>query len=155
MLVFIYFTFDNITKRYVRLGMISTALRTRADYEIIYDKGTIDSCRRGERLVNNTFTELDRKLPDSEKKEHQAGWYLFYSQLYFKFVETVAAERAHDREKTIAGWIEADEQQGQRLAAASMKPPYMLFIQQAYKRAIQELCALRLYTREEVCQHEI
>lgn len=80
----------------------------------------MESCRSGERIVNKTFKEMEKKLPASEKKGRQAGWYLIYSQLYFNFVETVAATRRHNREKKIAEWMEADEQKDRRLADAQI-----------------------------------
>lgn len=97
-----------------------THLKDRQHYEDRYDSGTVEQCRSGERIVNQTFAEMDKKLPNSEKKGRQAGWYLMYSQLYFNFVETVAAARRHSREKRIAEWMEADEQKDRRLADAKM-----------------------------------
>lgn len=99
-------------------------LQPRKHYEDRYDEATIEHCRMGERVVNKTFMEMDKRLPKSEKKEHQAGWYLMYSKLYFGYVETVAAERKDGREKKIAAWMEADEKKDQRLADARMKTPY-------------------------------
>jgi hypothetical protein len=99
-------------------------LQPRQDYEDRYDYATVERCRMGERVVNQTFIEMDKKLPESEKKEHQAGWYLMYSKLYFGYVETVAAERRDGREKRIAAWMEADEKKDRRLANAKMKTPY-------------------------------
>ena len=77
--------------------MSYTYHQPREYYEERYDKGTIEQCRSGERVVNGSFTKLDKKLPASEKKKRQAGWYLMYSKLYFNFVESVAAERRHNR----------------------------------------------------------
>lgn len=100
-------------------------LKDRQHYEDRYDEGTIEQCRSGERIVNKTFVEMDKKLPASEKKNRQPGWYLMYSRLYFQFVETVAAARRHNREKRIAEWMEADEQKDRRLAGAQMiKDPF-------------------------------
>ncbi len=97
-----------------------THLKDREHYEDLYDKGTVEHCRSGERVVNQTFAEMDKKLPAAEKKKRQAGWYLMYSQLYFQFVETVAFGRRHEREEKIAEWMEADEQKDRRLAEAQM-----------------------------------
>jgi hypothetical protein len=99
-------------------------LQSRQHYEDRYDETTIEKCRMGERIVNKTFIEMGKKLPESEKKEHQAGWYLMYSKLYFGYVEAVAAERRDGREKRIAAWMEADEKKDRRLADAKMKNPY-------------------------------
>lgn len=97
-----------------------TYLKDRQHYEDLYDKGTVEHCQSGERVVNQTFAEMDKKLPAAEKKKRQAGWYLMYSQLYFQFVETVAFGRRHERDKKIAEWMEADEQKDRRLAEAQM-----------------------------------
>lgn len=100
--------------------MSYTYLKDREHYEERYDRGTVDSCRSGERIVNKTFKEMEKKLPAKELKQRHSGWYLMYSQLYFNFVETVAAARRHNREKKIAEWMKADEQKDQRLADAYM-----------------------------------
>ena len=86
--------------------MTYTYLQPCQHYEGRYDEATVEHCRMGERVVNKTFKEMDKKLSAAEKKEHQAGWYLMYSKLYFAYVETVAAERKDSREKTIAAWME-------------------------------------------------
>ncbi len=100
-------------------------LKDRKHYEDRYDEGTVEQCRSGERIVNKTFAEMDKRLPASEKQNRQAGWYLMYNRLYFQFVETVAAMRRHEREKRIAEWMKADELKDGRLTEAQIvKLPY-------------------------------
>ncbi len=95
-------------------------LRTRQHYEERYDDGTVAACRSGERIVNDTFEIMEKKLPKSELVERQAGWYLEYSKLYFLFVESVAASRHEKRDSTIAKWIEEDQKKDERLALANI-----------------------------------
>lgn len=100
-------------------------LQSREYYEDLYDKHTVERCRSGERVVNGTFSELEKKIPKQELKERRSGYYLYYSQIYFQLVETVAAMRQHGREKTIVEWIERDDQKDRHLSAAQLaKTPY-------------------------------
>jgi hypothetical protein len=97
---------------------VITYLDDRQHYEDRYDKATIEHCRRGERVVNQTFKEMEKKVPAAEFRKRRPGWHLMYSQLYFQFVETVAAERRHNREKRIDEWMKADEAKDRKLAEA-------------------------------------
>ncbi len=100
-------------------------LRPREHYETLYDEGTVERCRSGERVVNGTFAELEKKVPKQELEGHLSGYYLYYSRMYFQLVETVAAIRSHERDKTIAEWMERDDQKDRRLADAQLaKTPY-------------------------------
>lgn len=95
-----------------------THLQDRQHYEDRYDSTTIEICRRGERLVNQTFVEMEKKLPSKELKQRKPGWYLMYSQLYFLYVEAAAAKRHAEREAAIAKWMQQDEAKDRRLAEA-------------------------------------
>jgi len=95
-----------------------TYLQDRQHYEDRYDDGTVAKCRSGERIVNDTFKIMEKKLTKKELTERLPGWYLQYSLYYFWFVETAAAERAENRETTIAKWMEEDEKKDDRLAKA-------------------------------------
>lgn len=93
-------------------------LRERKYYEDRYDDGTVAKCRSGERIVDDTFKVMEKKLTKKELTERLPGWYLQYSLYYFWFVETAAAERAENRETTITKWMEEDEKKDDRLAKA-------------------------------------
>ena len=93
-------------------------LKERRYYEDRFDDGTIAKCRSGERIVNDTFKIMEKKLTKKELTERIAGWYLQYSMYYFWFVESVAAERAENRDTTIAKWMEEDQKKDDRLASA-------------------------------------
>lgn len=95
-------------------------LKKREHYEDRYDESTVEICRRGERVVNQTFAEMQKKLPEKELKQHMPGWYLQYSILYFSMVEMPSALRVAEREETIAKWMEQDNDKDQRLADASI-----------------------------------
>lgn len=97
-----------------------TYLKDREYYEERYDDGTVAKCRSGERMVNDTFCIMEKKLPKKDLTEKLPGWYLEYSKLYFWFVESVAAERAENREATITQWMADDEKQDRRLAKATV-----------------------------------
>jgi len=95
-----------------------TNLKDRQYYEDRYDDGTVAKCRSGERIVNDTFKIMEKKLTKKELTERLPGWYLQYSLYYFWFVETAAAERAENRETIITKWMEEDEKKDDRLAKA-------------------------------------
>ncbi len=95
-----------------------TYLQDRKHYEDRYDDGTIAKCRSGERIVNDTFKEMEKKLPKKDLTERLPGWYLQYSQYYFLFVESAAAARAASRDATIAKWMEEDQKKDDKLASA-------------------------------------
>lgn len=95
-----------------------TYLKDHKYYEDRYDEGTVEKCRSGERIVNSTFKELEKKLPKKEIEDKLPGWYLQYSQYYFLFVEAVGASRAEHREATIAKWIQEDSDRDDRLSSA-------------------------------------
>lgn len=95
-----------------------THLKEHQYYEDRYDDGTVATCRSGERIVNDSFKIMEKKLPTGELVERQAGWYLEYSKLYFWFVESAAAARHENRDATIAKWIEEDQKKDARLASA-------------------------------------
>ena len=71
-------------------------LKERKYYEERYDDATVEKCRSGERIVNKTFTEMEKKLPKKELTDKLPGWYLQYSLYYFWFVESAAAQREID-----------------------------------------------------------
>jgi phosphohistidine phosphatase SixA len=89
-------------------------------YEDRYDKSTIEVCRRGERMVNQTFAEMQKKLSAKELKQHMPGWYLQYSVLYFSLVEMPAAIRVGERDEAIAKWMKQDEDKDRRLTDAGI-----------------------------------
>ncbi len=93
-------------------------LKSRQHYEDRYDDGTVAKCRSCENIVNDTFTIMGKKLPKKELTDKLPGWYLQYSLYYFWFVESPAAERAENREATIAKWMAEDEKKDERLASA-------------------------------------
>jgi uncharacterized Zn finger protein len=93
-------------------------LKSRQHYEDRYDDGTVDTCRSGERMVNDTFKIMEKKLPKKELVERQVGWYLEYSKLYFWFVESVAAARHEGRDITIDKWMTEDQKKDERLASS-------------------------------------
>ncbi len=93
-------------------------LQDRSYYEDRYDDGTVAKCRSGERIVNDTFKIMEKKLTKKELTERLPGWYLQYSLYYFWFVETAASERAENREATIAKWMDEDKKKDDRLASA-------------------------------------
>ena len=95
-----------------------TYLQDRKHYEDRYDDGTVAKCRSGERIVNDTFKTMEKKLTKKELTQSLSGWYLLYSKLYFWFVESAAAARAENRETTIAKWMAEDEKKDDRLAKA-------------------------------------
>lgn len=95
-------------------------LQDRQYYEDRYDSTTITQCRSGERLVNGTFKELEKKIPEMELKEKLPGWYLQYSQLYFLTVESVAAARAEARDQVIVQWMAEDQEKDDRLSSAQL-----------------------------------
>lgn len=95
-----------------------TYLQDCQHYEDRYDDGTVDKCRSGERIVNDTFKIMEKKLTKKELTSSLPGWYLLYSKLYFWFVESAAAARAENREATIAKWMEEDQKKDDRLAKA-------------------------------------
>jgi hypothetical protein len=97
-----------------------TYLKDRKNYEDRYDKSTVEKCRSGERIVNSTFRELEKKLPRKELLNKLPGWYLQYSQYYFLFVEAVGASRAEHREATIDKWMKEDSEQDDRLSSAQL-----------------------------------
>jgi hypothetical protein len=97
-----------------------TYLKEQQHYEDRYDESTVEICRRGERVVNQTFVEMQKKLPAKELKQHMSGWYLEYSILYFSLVEMPAALRVSEREETIAKWMKQDDEKDQRLADSSI-----------------------------------
>ena len=86
-----------------------TYLQERQHYEDRYDDGTVAKCRSGERIVNDTFKIMEKKLTKKELTESLPGWYLLYSKLYFWFVESAAAARAENRDATIAKWMGEDQ----------------------------------------------
>lgn len=95
-----------------------THLKERKHYKDRYDESTVEICRKGERVVNQTFTEMQKKLSAKELKQHMPGWYLQYSILYFSMVEMPAALRVAEREETITKWMKQDDDKDQRLADA-------------------------------------
>jgi len=97
---------------------VYTYLQDRKHYEDRYDDGTVAKCRSGERIVNDTFKTMEKKLTKKELTQSLSGWYLLYSKLYFWFVESAAAARAENRETTIAKWMAEDEKKDDRLAKA-------------------------------------
>jgi len=97
-----------------------THLQDRQYYEERYDNGTVAKCRSGERIVNDTFKEMEKKLSKKELTNKLPGWYLQYSQYYFLFVESAAAARTEGRDATIAKWMEEDQKKDDKLATASV-----------------------------------
>ena len=95
-------------------------LKERQDYEDRYDDGTVGACRSGERIVNQTFSMMEKKVPKNELLDRQAGWYLHYSTYYFWLVESAAATRHEKRDATIAKWMEADQKKDEKLASAHL-----------------------------------
>ena len=95
-----------------------THLRDLNYYEDRYNDSTVEICRRGERIVNQTFVKMENKLPKGELKQRSAGWYLQYSIYYFWFVESTAAARCENRDKDIDKWMKQDEDKDRRLAEA-------------------------------------
>ncbi len=95
-------------------------LKSRQHYEDRYDDGTVATCRSGERIVNDTFKVVEKKLHKKELVERQAGWYLEYSKLYFMFVESAAAARHEGRDATIEKWMAEDAKKDERLATANI-----------------------------------
>lgn len=95
-----------------------TYLKDRQHYEERYDDITVTKCRSGERIVNDTFTMMEKKLSKKELTDKLPGWYLHYSLYYFWLVESAAAERAENREAAIAKWMAEDEKKDERLASA-------------------------------------
>ena len=95
-----------------------THLRDRKYYEDRYDDTTVSKCQSGERIVNDTFNIMEKKLSKKELTDKLPGWYLQYSQYYFLFVESAAAERAANREAAIAKWMAEDQKKDERLASA-------------------------------------
>lgn len=93
-------------------------LKNRQYYEDRYDGSTVAACRSGEQLVNKTFKAMEKNLPKNERADKLPGWYLEYSKFYFFFVEARAAERAENRDATIAKWMEEDQAKDDKLAAA-------------------------------------
>lgn len=93
-------------------------LKDRNYYKERYDDGTVAECRSGERIVNDTFTIMEKKLPKKELTEKLPGWYLQYSLYYFWFVESAAAGRAENRDASIAKWMAEDQKEDERLASA-------------------------------------
>lgn len=98
--------------------MSYTYFKDRQYYEERYDDATVEKCRFGERIVNKTFIEMEKKLPKKELTEKLPGWYLQYSLYYFWFVESAAVARAEGRDATITKWMQEDEDKDQKLAAA-------------------------------------
>lgn len=98
--------------------MSYTHLRPREYYENRYDDGTVEICRRGEHIVNQTFIEMQKKVPAKEIQERKPGWYLQYSIFYFSLVELPAAKRYAERDEVIAKWMQQDEAKDRRLAEA-------------------------------------
>lgn len=88
---------------------------------IVYDEITVEGCRSGERIVNGTFREMERKVPPSEIEQRRPAWYLFYSQLYFGLVESQAAARAVKGDQTINDWLARDEEKDRVLANAHVE----------------------------------
>lgn len=111
--------FDQNNNTFIMLGMY-TYLKDQQYYDDRYDESTVEICRRGVRVVNQTFVEMQKKLPAKEIIERLPGWYLDYSILYFSMVEIPTALRVAERDETIAKWMKADEEKDQRLAVASM-----------------------------------
>lgn len=101
-------------------------LKEESYYEDLYDRHTVEECRSNERVVNKTFSEMEKKEEFAEEfKSHLTGWYLQYSQLYFQLVETVAYLRSKGREEAIRIWMEKDEAKDRRIAEARLtKLPY-------------------------------
>lgn len=99
---------------------VYTYLKDRQYYEDRYDDGTVARCRSGEYIINDTFTIMEKKLPEKELTDKLPGWYLQYSLYYFWLVESPAAERAENREATIAKWMAEDEKKDERLASANI-----------------------------------
>ena len=95
-----------------------TYLKDRQYYEDRYDDGTVEICRSGERIVNDTFKIMEKKVSKKELTEKLPGWYLQYSTYYFWFVESAAAACHEKRDATIAKLIEEDEKKDDRLAKA-------------------------------------
>lgn len=95
-----------------------TYLQDQKHYEDRYDDGTVETCRSGERIVNDTFKIMEKKVPKKELIEKLPGWYLHYSMYYFWFVESAAAARHEKRDATIAKWMEEDQKKDERLASA-------------------------------------
>lgn len=95
-----------------------TYLKDQQHYEDRYDDGTVSACRSGERIVNDTFKIMEKKLTKKELTEKLPGWYLQYSMHYFWFVESAAAARHEKRDATIAKWMEEDRKKDDRLASA-------------------------------------
>jgi hypothetical protein len=58
-------------------------LKERQYYEDRYDDGTVAKCRSGERIVNDTFKIMEKKLTKKELTDKLPGWYLQYSMLLF------------------------------------------------------------------------
>lgn len=101
------------------MGMY-THLKELQHYADRYDESTIEICRRGERVVNQAFAEMQKKLPETELKQHMPGWYLQYSILYFSMVEMPAALRVAEREETITKWMKQGDEKDQQLADANI-----------------------------------
>lgn len=99
---------------------MATYLKVWNYYKNRYDDTTVEQCRSGERLVNRTFKELEKKIPKKELKEKLPGWYLQYSQLYFLTVESVAAARAEARDQVIAQWMAEDQEKDDKLSGAQL-----------------------------------
>lgn len=94
-----------------------THLKDREYYENLYDEGTVEHCRSGERMVNATFRKMEQEHP-TEIAGRKPGWYLQYSTLYFSLVEMPAAARHVNRDETIDKWMQRDEEKDQKLAEA-------------------------------------
>jgi hypothetical protein len=95
-----------------------TYIKERKHYEDRYDEGTVAKCRSGERIVNDTFKIMEKKLTKNELYDKLPGWYLQYSQYYFLLVESAAASRAINRESQIAKWMEEDQKLDDKIASA-------------------------------------
>lgn len=100
-------------------------LKDNQYYIDLYDKFTIERCRSGERMVNDTFKEMEKDVSVKEITDHHAGWYLHYSIFYFQLVESVAVQRQERCQKAIDEWMNRDSKKDSRLESAQLtKPPY-------------------------------
>jgi len=96
---------------------VYTHLKDRQYYEDLYDEGTVEQCRSGERMVNATFRKMEQEHA-KEIASRKPGWYLQYSTLYFSLVEMPAAARHMNRDEAIDKWMQRDEAKDRKLAEA-------------------------------------
>lgn len=88
-------------------------------YELLYDKLTVESARRGMTHYDNFYTEFENKLPKNEKIDKPGNAFLL-NIFYMETIGNELLDRYESRDSKIQGWISRDQANDERISSARL-----------------------------------